>query len=179
MSAATHEIALRLLPLPDISPPLEVVPDGGPVPLAGWAAGAPVQGTLRLVLDEGPDDEDDFGPVPTPRADLPDPHRWSRRLVQVVVEVMSGNRAATQLLRWTTPEVYERVRALAAPAARTAVTTRAGRRRPVVRSVRVCEPADGVAEVSAVVMAGQRAQALAVRLEGHDGRWRATALECG
>lgn len=188
MSAAPQDLALRRLPLPDTSPPLEAVPDDGPPHLTDWAQGAPVQGTLRLVVGDDPDDEDDFGPVPTSRADLPDPYRWSRRLVQVLVEVMSGNRAATQLLRWTSPEVYERVRVLTAPAPRATATGQlrstvtgagAGRRRPVVRSVRVCEPADGVAEVSAVVLTGQRAQALAVRLEGHDGRWRATALECG
>ena len=174
MSAAPQEVALRRLPLPDTSPALEIVSDDGrPLQPASPADGLAVQGMLRLVLSGEPDEEDDFGPVPTSRADLPDPHRWSRRLVQVVVEVMSGNRAAPQLLRWTTPEVYERVRALTGPA------TRAAHTRPMVRTVRVCEPADGVAEVSAVVTAGQRAQALAVRLEGHDGRWRATALECG
>jgi hypothetical protein len=63
-----------------------------------------------------------------------------------------------------------------------------------VRSVRVCEPADGVAEVSAVVVgleavaatkgrtgaAGRRrCRAVALRLEGVDGRWMMTALTMG
>jgi len=49
----------------------------------------------------------------------------------------------------------------------------------VVRSVRVCEPADGVAELSAVVQAGARFRAIAARLEGLDGRWRCVRLQIG
>ena len=49
----------------------------------------------------------------------------------------------------------------------------------LVSSVRVCEPVDGVAEVSAVVRRGGRAHAVAARLEGIDGRWRCTALQIG
>ena len=52
-------------------------------------------------------------------------------------------------------------------------------RQAVVRGVRVCLPADGVAEASAVVIDADRVRAVAVRLEGLDGRWRATALEVG
>lgn len=181
-TAEAHETRLRQLPLPDTTPPLELVVDDGP----RRAPVTAVQGTLRLVVGPGDgfdprEDEDDFGPVPTGRVDLPDPLRWSRRLVQVLVEVMAGQRAATQLLRWTTPDVYERVRRLTVPPGRPGSTGLGGRsvRRPVVRSVRVCEPVDGVAEVSAVVIGTLRAHAVAVRLEGRDGRWRATALECG
>jgi hypothetical protein len=45
--------------------------------------------------------------------------------------------------------------------------------------VRVTEPADGVAEVSALVRRGLRVTAVALRLEGMDGRWQCTALELG
>jgi hypothetical protein len=48
---------------------------------------------------------------------------------------------------------------------------------PLVKSVRVSEPADGVAEVAAVVLRGTVYSAAAARLEGFDGRWRAVALE--
>ena len=60
------------------------------------------------------------------------------------------------------------------PAAGTPAT-----RRAVVRSVRVCEPADGVAEACAVVLDGGRVRALAMRLVGMDGRWRIEALQVG
>jgi hypothetical protein len=49
----------------------------------------------------------------------------------------------------------------------------------VVRGVRVCEPADGVAEASAVVVDGGRVRAQAFRLVGLDGRWRVEALQIG
>jgi hypothetical protein len=45
--------------------------------------------------------------------------------------------------------------------------------------VRVCEPADGVAEAAAVVHGPQRTRAVALRLEGMDGRWRVTAFQAG
>jgi hypothetical protein len=48
-----------------------------------------------------------------------------------------------------------------------------------LRSIRVCEPADGVAEVSAVVQIGPRFRAMAARLEGLDGRWRCVRLQLG
>lgn len=47
---------------------------------------------------------------------------------------------------------------------------------PRLCSVRVSEPADGVAEVSAVVRHGARTRAVALRLEGMDGRWQCTVL---
>jgi hypothetical protein len=49
----------------------------------------------------------------------------------------------------------------------------------VVRSVRVSEPTDGVAEVCAIVQQGPRCRAIALRLEGIDGRWQCTALQIG
>ena len=52
-------------------------------------------------------------------------------------------------------------------------------RQAVVRCVRVCEPADGGVEGCAVVVVHGRVRAVAVRLEGMDGRWRATAVEVG
>ena len=45
-----------------------------------------------------------------------------------------------------------------------------------LHSVHVTEPADGVAEVCAVVRQGERYQALAARLEAPDGRWRCVSL---
>ena len=49
----------------------------------------------------------------------------------------------------------------------------------IVTSVRVGEPVDGVAEVSAVARRAGKAHAVAARLEGIDGRWRCTALQVG
>lgn len=202
--ASTPGPALRLLPVPDCLPPYDdealarraldrqdhpgafvqgtlaltfVLPSGVP------AAPAPPAG-LRLLprpadrpaaVPDEPAEDDDFGPRPTSRTDLPDPRTWAARLVQALVEVLAGDRPAAQLVRWTTTEVYETVTA-AVPAGQ-AVT--AGPRRALVRSVHVTEPRDGVAEVAAVVRHAARCAAVALRIEGLDGRWQCTALHLG
>lgn len=116
--------------------------------------------------------DDQFGPQPTPRAQLPAPRPWAASLLQAVTEVLAGHRPATQLQG----RVSEAVRRDVTRAART-------HRTPNVRvsSVHVDEPADGVVEVCAVVRwqhgsDPRRAGALAARLEGIDGRWRCTVL---
>lgn len=176
--------ALRALPVPETEPAIEQQE----AERADWFARAPrpdlhgVQGVLRLVIENPPDadieqDAADFGPQPTPSRELPAATEWGRRLVQVVVEVMCGQRPPVQLLRWTSQPVYDEVLAQTLPSPRPG--TYSARRRPRVSSVRVCEPVDGVAELSAVVHGQYRVQALALRLEGRDGRWQVTALEAG
>ena len=98
-----------------------------------------------------------------------------------MLEVMTGVRPAPQVLRWTSPEVYAVVARRSALVARRVAEGRAPRTRPrlhVVR-VRVCEPADGVAEAAVVVRDGPRVRAVAVRLVGQDGKWRVSALQVG
>jgi hypothetical protein len=120
--------------------------------------------------------------VPTPTTALPDPKRWAGQFVQAAVEVAAGQRPAVQLVRWTSEEVH------ATLVRRARLTTRrtrtdAGRAhrptRAIVHSVRVCSPSDGVVEACAVVTDRARVRAVALRLEGLDGRWRVTALEIG
>jgi hypothetical protein len=197
---------LRRLPLPAWDPPYddEVGRPAAMTSGSGTTAAA-VQGTLALafVLPSGVPaipappvltvpglhlvgpteaeadavlDEVEFGPQPTPRAALPEPRSWAGRFVQAVVEVMAGDRPASQLVRWTTLEVYDGVACRVTPRGRpgSPVPPRA-----VVRSVHVTEPADGVAEVAALVRRGMRCTAVALRLEGMDGRWQCTALELG
>ena len=55
------------------------------------------------------------------------------------------------------------------------------RRRPVirVRAMQLGTPRPGVVEAAAVVDDGRRARAVALRLEGTEGRWRVTAWETG
>jgi hypothetical protein len=139
---------------------------------------------LRLVC-RGPDAEPeagkeadtvDFGPQPTRREVLPEPRSWAGRVVQAIVEVLAGVRPVSQLVRWTTAEVYDEISSRVAPL-RSHVEQLAPR--GVVRSVHVTEPADGVAEVCALVRRGARSTAVALRLEGMDGRWQCTALELG
>ncbi len=120
-------------------------------------------------------DIDFFDPQPTPRRDLPDPERWATRFLQAVLETLAGCRPSAQLQEWTSPAVHAQV--VGAAQERRWITS--ARALPVVRTVRVGEPADGVAEVCALVQRGGRFAAVAARLEGFDGRWRCVALELG
>jgi hypothetical protein len=93
-----------------------------------------------------------------------------------VVEVLAGDRPLGQLVRWTSAEVYDDLLARVSGAHPTGLRQPA---RATVRSVHIAEPADGVAEVAAIVRRGERTTAVAARLEGLDGRWQCTALELG
>ena len=131
-----------------------------------------------LALDFfGARDDEDFGRQPTRTSLLPDPTAFVGRLAQAVVEIVSGQRPAPQVIRHTAPTVYSVIARQAMVAGRRRLP---GPRRPaVVRRVRVCEPADGIVEACAVVVAHGRVRALALRLEGLDGRWLVTALTIG
>ncbi len=183
---------LRRLPVPASEPPYDDELADGWTPdrhVARWSAGRayPGQGALALdyLLPSGlpatpavppglalvPDlDDDDWAaPVPTPSAELPDPRVWSGRFTQALVEVLSGDRPVAQLLRMTSPAIYDQLVHLIA----------AGRShgRSVVRSVHVGRPDDGVAEVAVLVHREARSFPVALRIEGFDGHWRCTALE--
>ena len=170
LGAVQGTLALAFV-LPSGVPAVPVAPIGlrlVPAPAAAEPAISPRPDALEQL------DEVDFGPQPTPRADLPEPRTWAARLVQALVEVLAGDRPVGQLVRWTSAAVYDDVSALALPGER----GRAGAR-GVVRSVHVSEPVDGVAEVAALVRRGRRTTAVALRLEGLDGRWQCTAVELG
>ena len=141
------------------------------------AVPAPIPG-LRLVTREPAVDDTDpaVAVVATSRTSLPDPGPWTAQLVQAVLEVLAHARPRHQLALWLAPDVYsDLTRHLAAsPARRPAPSS--SRVRRTVSSTHVFEPADGVVEATAVVVGGPRARAVALRLEGWDGRWRCTRL---
>lgn len=109
---------------------------------------------------------------PTSADRLPDARGWAARLAQAIVETLQGQRPLQQLMRWTDDSVYVVIADRLGSRPRAVPVTR-----PVVRSIRICAPSDGIAEASVVVQSGPRCRALAMRLEGLDGRWRCTALE--
>ncbi|MEO7752561.1 MAG: Rv3235 family protein [Terracoccus sp.] len=130
-----------------------------------------------LALDFRVRDDEDFGRQPTRTSQLPAAHPFVAKLAQAIVEVVSGQRPAPQLVRHTSPTVYAVVARRAMVAARRQPSR--ARRAAVVRRVRVCEPADGIVEACAVVVSQGRVRALALRMEGLDGRWLVTALTIG
>ncbi len=108
---------------------------------------------------------------------------WSRRYAQAVVEIVNGDRPASQLVRWTTPRVHEELTRRAQIVARAGVHQAGlgrGRRpvvRPAVHNVRTCFISPAIAEVSIHVRYGERSRALAARFEHRDQKWICTALE--
>ena len=113
-----------------------------------------------------------------PPVDVPVPSKpWIARLVHALTEVLAGDRPLPQLTPYLSHEVY-----LGLDRSLSDRTPRIGPRPPAlptVRTLRVCEPRPGVAEVAAVVRRGSRVGALALRLEASDGRWRCTVLQVG
>ena len=171
--AAAARLHLRLVPTPQ--PPLADPAEPVRLVLPGVAVPRPAHRPGPRPRPDRPQDPDgDFGPSWSTRADLPSPAEAGRSVVLLALEVMAGRRPVTQLRGVTTPGLFASL---------------SGGRRPrwcaegtaplALGRVHVCEPVDGVAEVSVVARRAGRAHAVAARLEGLDGRWRCTALQIG
>ncbi len=119
-----------------------------------------------------------FAPQRTPSTSLPDPEPFLRNLTRGVLEVLSGVREVDQLARWLTEDPYRKLVTRSNLAARARSARGVPARRPVhtILSVRHSSPADGVIEAVVVVRGPARTRAVALRLEGMDGRWRSTSL---
>lgn len=174
-SPQTAPPRLRLLSLPHPCPA-----PWDPNPATRYADLAPAAAQRAFVLHAVPrpvaSDPAFEDAVATPVTELPCPEDLARRLIQAVVDVVRGHRPASQVLRWTTPEVYSQLRQRARLEQ---ASPRPGGRRPVVRSLRTHPGGPHGIEVSAVVLDGTRARAVAARLDGEDSRWRLTALSIG
>lgn len=111
----------------------------------------------------------DMGVRRTATAQLPPAGKSGSMLARALVEVLCGQRPVPQLRVHCAPEVFA------------GLQTRpiAGGALGHLLTVRVSEPADGVAEIAAVFRRGERVRALAFRIQGVDGRWRVTALQTG
>jgi len=122
--------------------------------------------------------EDYFSPQRTSSAQLPDPEPFLRNVTIGVLEVFSGVREVEQLARWVTEDAFRKLVVRSNLAARARSARGVPAKRPVhsLLSVRHSSPADGVVEAVVVVAGPARTRAVAVRLEGMDGRWRATSL---
>ena len=100
--------------------------------------------------------------------------------MQVLVEVLTGERPARQLGVWMSPDVYDqlqrRLHAISRGPQRSHIN--AGTR---IASVHIAMVTDSTAEIAARMVQGGRSRALAVRLELHTSlrgvrQWRCTAL---
>ena len=150
------------------------------VPLRPRVPVASVQGTLALALQPRREPP----PPPVVHRD-PDAARavemWAHRVVQAALEIVGGDRPASQLARWTSREVYADVQRRAWLVARAGGhTPGVGRVQPAtprVRSVHPCVISDQVVEASVHVAHGARSRAVATRFERRRDRWVCTALD--
>jgi hypothetical protein len=114
----------------------------------------------------------------TPRSELPDPSMLVENLATGVVEVLGGVRDLEQLGRWLSEGVYRHLLRRSIIAARGRAVRGQPGTRPVagVAAKRITFPASNVVEATVLLHGAARTRAVAIRLEGMDSRWRATAL---
>ncbi|GEK21601.1 Rv3235 family protein [Cellulomonas xylanilytica] len=147
---------------------------------AGPAHAAPESAAGRIAVLRASDrslviEADDDAPRVPPDGD---PATVARAVGLASLEVLAGRRSVAQLARWLTPGVYESLQVRAGLTQRV-LGTSGGARPPVIRRARACRVDPQVLEASLVADDGVRVRAVALRLEGHRGAWRVTALEIG
>lgn len=122
--------------------------------------------------------EEWFGAQPSATAELPDPEPLLENLARCVVEILAGARELEQIARWVSDDVYRHLlkRVVLSTRAREARGERPSRPAIGVGSTLLCFPREGVCEATIVIRGRARARAIAIRLEGFDRRWRATAI---
>ncbi|MCY7413281.1 MAG: Rv3235 family protein [Salinibacterium sp.] len=151
--------------------------DAEPVPLSRADPEARSLTAARKARNRFSPDEF-FGHQPTSTASLPAPDPLVENLTRCVIEILAGARELEQISRWVTDDVYRHL------LKRVVLSTRARQAKglPAVRpvftlgSTTICEPRDGVVEAVVIVRGRARTRAVALRLEGMDSRWRATAI---
>jgi hypothetical protein len=143
----------------------------------GGTAAAGAIGAARAIRPRF-DTEDFFGQQPASTRSLPDPQPLLENLTRCVIEILAGARDLEQISRWVTDDVYRSLlkRVVIASRARQARGQSPVRPSFALGSVQVCEPRDGVVEAVVVVHNRARSRAVAIRLEGLDRRWRASAI---
>jgi hypothetical protein len=112
---------------------------------------------------------------------LMEPRLWVGRLARAIAEVSIGARPPGQLTRWVAKDELARLTRRGTAVARhpSARAQRGVIRLRSVQGIRVCPVAPGIVETSAVLVGGERAQAIAIRLEVVADRWLATAVQLG
>ena len=131
------------------------------------------------------DDDDDRAArpeltlVPTTPATLDgDPGLLCASLALCVVEIIAGARSLDHVARWITDGVAVHLtrRAVIAARARSATGERAIRPRVRIGLPHLCRIDDATVEAVVVVHEPARSRAIAMRLERHRARWRASAI---
>lgn len=125
------------------------------------------------------DSDDFFGHQKAERAALANPEPLVENLTRCVIEILAGARDLEQISRWVSDDVYRHLlkRVVLSARARQAKGQRVvARPNFTIGSTVVTEPSDAVVEAVVIVHSRARSRAVAIRLEGMDSRWRATAI---
>lgn len=107
-----------------------------------------------------------------------DPALLCANLALCVVEILAGARALDQVGRWVTDSVFVHLlrRTVIAARSRAVSSQEVMRPRFSIGTPLLTHPADGVVEAVVMVHQVSRSRAIALRLERHRARWRATAI---
>jgi hypothetical protein len=183
-------IAVRVRSAPPLEPPFDddVPADarqaGGPMLPLDWPHLPPPRGTSGTGSD--PSTSSDDAPTAA-RHDLRDQRDAptdapsaaavaARRFISLCVEVLNGFRPASHLRPFTAPAQLTAITGHLVR--RTARRHLAGPRAVVrIKTIRVCEPRPGVAEVAAVLTRDTSTWAMAARLERREQTWLCTVVE--
>ncbi|MFC5727908.1 MULTISPECIES: Rv3235 family protein [Nocardioides] len=148
---------------------------------------APTQGTLALALLPRQSPPPGATGEARPGAAVVDLRlrrsieEWTHRFAQAAVEIVGGDRPTSQLIRWTSPDVYADLHRRALLVARAGGhqpgLARVQPVRPRVQSVHACFISDAIVECGVHVRYGERSRAVAARFERIDQRWICTALD--
>lgn len=103
-------------------------------------------------------------------AELPPAFETGTMLARALLEMLCGRRDFEQLRPYCARKVFVELQEL---------PMLGGNGNALLMSTTVCEPAVGVAEVSAVFQCAKHVRAMALRLESSDGRWCLAALHMG
>ena len=168
-SVSPESVPIRSVPIPSV--PIR----SGPI---ATAAPGPA-GTLPGKVIRAPFQSDEFfGHQPAARRSLPNPMPLLQNLTRCVIEILSGSRDLEQISRWVSDDVYRHLlkRVVLSARARQAKNQPIARPNFSIGSTVSGEPRDGVIEAVVIVTGRARTRAVAIRLEGMDNRWRATAI---
>ncbi|WP_227496970.1 Rv3235 family protein [Planctomonas psychrotolerans] len=147
-------------------------------PLPRDEGSEPQPGVRTPAVSGGFSADDYFGHQPASTAELPGPEPLLENLTRCVIEVLAGARELDQISRWVSDDVYRHLlkRVVLSARARQVKGLRATRPAFTLGRTRMCRPRDGVVEAVVLVHSRARSRAVAIRLEGLDRRWRATAI---
>ncbi|MGO4299241.1 Rv3235 family protein [Leifsonia sp. RAF41] len=130
-------------------------------------------GRAAIVASDGTDTV-----APIAEARNPDPATLCANLARCVIEILAGARPLDQIGRWVSDSVYVHLlrRTMLAVRARAVAADDPLRPRMSIGDPRLAFPAEGVVEAVVLVHQPARSRAVAIRLERHRARWRATAI---